>query len=66
MKDEFYTTKEIAFILRVNLKTLYRWLTKGGEYEKKALTRLCLPRVGNKILIKKKEFDKWLKEKKND
>lgn len=48
---EFYTAKELAEKLRVNIMTIYRYIDAG---------RLEAYKIGKEFRIEKKEFDKFL------
>ena len=51
MNKEFYTAKELADKLRVNIMTIYRYVKAG---------KLKAHKIGKEFRIDKKEFDKWL------
>ncbi len=50
-KEEFYTAKELAEILRVNIMTIYRYI--GAK-------RLKAYKIGKEFRIDKAEFDNFL------
>jgi len=50
-KKEFYTTRELADKLRVNIMTIYRYIKKG---------KLKAYKIGKEFRIDRKEFDKFL------
>lgn len=50
-QQEFYTARELADKLRVNIMTIYRYI------EKKRLTAY---KIGKDFRIEKKEFDRFL------
>jgi len=50
-KREFYTAKELAEKLRVNIMTIYRYIKAG---------KLKAYKIGKEFRIDKKEFDKFL------
>jgi putative molybdopterin biosynthesis protein len=54
-KFDFYTSDDIAEILRVNKMTIYRYI-KAGRFE--------AYRTGKKFMVKKEEFDRFLEESK--
>lgn len=49
--QEFYTAKELADKLRVNIMTIYRYI--GAK-------RLTAYKIGKDFRIEKKEFDRFL------
>jgi len=51
MDKEFYTAKELAEKLRVNIMTIYRYIDKG---------KLMAHKIGKEFRIDKIEFNKWL------
>ena len=51
-KKEFYTTKELAEKLRVNIMTIYRYIKAG---------KLKAYKIGKDFRIDKEEFNKFLK-----
>lgn len=55
-KQEFYTTKELAKKLRVNIMTIYRYIKAG---------RLKTYKIGKEFRIDKNEFNKFLNNVKN-
>jgi len=50
-KKEFYTAKELAEKLRVNIMTIYRYIKAG---------RLKAYKIGKDFRIDKKEFNRFL------
>ena len=56
MNKEFYTAKELADKLRVNIMTIYRYVKAG---------KLKAHKIGKEFRIDKKEFDKWLDKTKS-
>ena len=52
MNDEFYTPKEIAGKLRVNVMTIYRYIKDG---------KITAHKLGKELRIKEKEYEKFLK-----
>jgi len=50
-KKEFYTTKELAEKLRVNIMTIYRYIKAG---------KLKAYKIGKDFRIDKEEFNKFL------
>ena len=50
-QKEFYTAKELAEKLRVNIMTIYRYI-KAGKLE--------AYKIGKEFRIEKKEFNKFL------
>jgi len=56
-QTEFYTAKELAEKLRVNIMTIYRYI------EAKKLTAY---KIGKEFRIDKKEFDSFLNKAKTD
>lgn len=50
-KKDFYTAREVADILRVNIMTIYRYI-KAGKIE--------AHKIGKEFRISKDEFDKFL------
>lgn len=52
-KKEFYTAKELAEKLRVNIMTIYRYIDKG---------KLNAHKIGKEFRIGKTEFNKFLKK----
>lgn len=50
-KKEFYTAKELAEKLRVNIMTIYRYIKAG---------RLRAYKIGKDFRIDKEEFNKFL------
>ncbi|MEI6843216.1 MAG: helix-turn-helix domain-containing protein [bacterium] len=50
-KQEFYTAKELAEKLRVNIMTIYRYIGAG---------KLKSYKIGKEFRIDKKEFDSFL------
>ena len=55
MKKEFFTAKELAKKLRVNIMTIYRYIGGG---------RLVAHKIGKEFRIDKDEFNKWLNKTK--
>ncbi len=55
-KQEFYTAKELAEKLRVNIMTIYRYI--GAK-------RLKAHKIGKDFRIGKKDFDDFLKKTSN-
>ena len=55
-KKEFYTTKELAEKLRVNIMTIYRYIKSG---------KIKAYRIGKEFRIAKKDFDNFLKKVKS-
>lgn len=51
MKKEFYTSKELADKLRVNIMTIYRYIKAG---------KLKAYKIGKEFRIDKKEFQRFL------
>ena len=51
MKDEFYTAKELAEKLKVNVMTIYRYINAG---------KLRAYKIGKEFRIDKEEFNKFL------
>jgi excisionase family DNA binding protein len=54
-KEEFYTAKELATKLRVNIMTIYRYIKAG---------RLKAHKIGKDFRIEKDEFDRFLNKTK--
>lgn len=52
MKKEFYTARELADKLGLNIMTIYRYI---------AAKRLKAHKIGKEFRIKKVEFDRFLK-----
>lgn len=52
-KEEFYTAKELATKLRVNIMTIYRYIKAG---------RLKAYKIGKDFRIERDEFNAFLKE----
>ncbi|MFA4880790.1 MAG: helix-turn-helix domain-containing protein [Candidatus Doudnabacteria bacterium] len=50
---EFYTAKELADKLRVNIMTIYRYIKAG---------KLKAYKIGKEFRIEKKEFNKFLRK----
>jgi len=50
-KKEFYTAKELADRLRVNIMTIYRYIKAG---------KLKAYKIGKEFRIKKREFQRFL------
>ena len=55
MEKEFYTAKELADKLRVNVMTIYRYIDKG---------KLKAYKFGKEFRIDKEVFDKFLNKAK--
>lgn len=55
MQKEFYTAKELAEKLRVNIMTIYRYIKSG---------KLKAYKIGKEFRIDKNEFDKFLNNSK--
>jgi excisionase family DNA binding protein len=55
MKDKFYTTQEIADILRVDYMTVYRWIRAG---------KLEAYQVQKQYRIKESDFNKFMEANK--
>jgi len=51
--DEYLTTKEAAELLRVSLRTLYRWIKEGKVQTK---------RIGQKHLILRTDIPTFLRQ----
>ena len=51
-KQEFYTARELADKLRVNIMTIYRYIDKG---------RLRAHKIGKEFRIEKAEFDRFMR-----
>ena len=56
-QEEFYTAKELADRLRVNIMTIYRYIDAG---------KLKAYKFGKEFRIDKKEFDSFLNKAKTD
>jgi excisionase family DNA binding protein len=56
-KPEFYTAKELAEKLRVNIMTIYRYIDKG---------KLKAYKMSKEFRIDKKEFDSFLNKAKTN
>ena len=56
-KPEFYTAKELAEKLRVNIMTIYRYIGAG---------KLKSYKIGKEFRIDKKEFDSFLNKAKTN
>ena len=56
-QEEFYTAKELADKLRVNIMTIYRYIDAG---------KLKAYKFGKEFRIDKKEFDRFLNKAKTD
>ncbi len=56
-KPEFYTAKELAEKLRVNIMTIYRYIGAG---------KLKSYKIGKEFRIDKKEFDSFLNKVKTN
>ena len=57
MKEEFFTAKELAEKLKLNVMTIYRYIDTG---------KLAAHKIGKEFRIEKKEFEKLLKETKTN
>jgi excisionase family DNA binding protein len=55
MEDKYYTTEEIATILKVNYMTVYRWIRAG---------KLEAYQVQKHYRIKESDFEKFMESKK--
>jgi excisionase family DNA binding protein len=55
MEDKFYTTQEIADILRVDYMTVYRWIRAG---------KLEAYQVQKQYRIKESDFEKFMEANK--
>ncbi|EGD51739.1 DNA binding domain protein, excisionase family [Thermoanaerobacter ethanolicus JW 200] len=53
--DKFYTVKEVAELLKVNIHTVYRWVREG---------RLPAIKIGDLVRIPESELNKFLEEHK--
>ena len=51
MNKEFYTARELANKLRVNIMTIYRYIKAG---------KITAYKIGKEFRIEKKEFDNFL------
>ena len=51
IKEQFYTARELADKLRVNIMTIYRYIKAG---------KLKAYKIGKEFRIDKKEFNKFL------
>ncbi len=51
MQEEFYTARELADKLRVNVMTIYRYIKAG---------KLKAYKIGKEFRIDEKEFEKFL------
>lgn len=56
-QEEFYTAKELADKLRVNIMTIYRYIGAG---------KLKSYKIGKEFRIDKKEFDMFLNKAKTN
>jgi len=56
-KESFYTAKELADILKMDVVTIYRKIRVG---------KLKAYKIGKEFRIEKKEFDKFLKKNKTN
>jgi excisionase family DNA binding protein len=54
-KQNFYTAKELAEQLRVNIMTIYRYIKAG---------KIKAYKIGKEFRIEKKEFDRFLSKTK--
>ena len=54
--DAYFTARELADYLRLNVQTVYRKTKEGGTY------RLPHTRIDGSIRFKKSDVDKWLNE----
>ncbi len=52
--DEFLTLKEVTEILKVSRQTVYRWISSG---------ELRSIKIGKLVRIRKKDLEKFLKNK---
>lgn len=59
-EKEFYTAKELAEKLRVNIMTIYRYIDKNKQNKLKAY------KLGKEFRIDKKEFDSFLSKAKTN
>lgn len=50
-QNEFYTAKELAELLKVNIMTIYRYINAG---------KLRAYKIGKEFRIDKEEFNKFL------
>lgn len=55
MKNNFYTAKELAKELRVNIMTIYRYIKAG---------KIKAYKIGKEFRIDKKEFQRFLNKAK--
>ena len=55
MEDKYYTTQEIADILKVDYMTVYRWIRAG---------KLDAYQVQKQYRIKKSDFEKFMQANK--
>jgi len=55
MKEEFYTARELADKLRVNIMTIYRYIDGG---------KLKAYKIGKEFRIDKEEFNRFLQANK--
>ncbi len=53
MKETFYTTNEVAKMLKVTYLTVYRWIQDG---------KLTAYKAGKQYRIKKKDLDRFIKK----
>lgn len=56
-KKEFYTAKELADKLRVNIMTIYRYIKAG---------KVSAHKIGKEFRIEKVEFEKFLAKSKTN
>ncbi len=56
-QEEFYTARELADKLRVNIMTIYRYIDAG---------KLRAYKIGKEFRIDKKEFDSFLNKAKTN
>jgi len=54
-QDKFYTAKELADILKLNVMTIYRYIKKS---------KIKAYKIGKEFRIEKGEFDKFLNKAK--
>ena len=55
IKEQYYTIKEVAEMLKVAYLTVYRWIQAG---------KLIAYKAGKQYRIKKQDLDKFLRAKK--
>ncbi|MFA6252263.1 MAG: helix-turn-helix domain-containing protein [Candidatus Paceibacterota bacterium] len=56
-QEEFYTAKELAKILKVNIMTIYRYIKPG---------KIKAYKIGKEFRIDKEEFNNFLNKAKNE